>query len=284
MINQNEFEAEAKLAALRSYIGQFSHGNPADCPASTSIARQKDPTSSSETNFTFVPVISAGRAGSTLLMRLLNTIPYFHISGERAGILRSLSQSISGTRDPIILRRRLLAKGKEEAVSEFDRLTGTDKDPWYRSEHIDTLRFARSIGDVFMREIVGVRSTDKNMHYGYKDISFVDHLDDFTEAMQNLQLMYNQTRFVFLQRRPEDIAKSGWWQNEDREQSISKLIAFHSLQDSFAANNKEACLTIQFQNLTIDNAEQLCESLSTFFGTTVSIEDTVNCLRDRLHH
>ena len=137
-------------------------------------------------------IISYGRTGSTVLQRILNTLPNACIRGENNNILMSL------------------LKGQEAAVSarSMSHLS-TEKGPWYGAELVQPDAFAKALVSSFIETILCPPSDV--VYLGFKEIRWFLEPQEFHKLLDFISSYFPNAHFVFNTRRVEEVRKSGWW-------------------------------------------------------------------------
>jgi len=144
----------------------------------------------------FVFIVTYGRSASTLLMGLLNTIPGYNIRGENYNALYALHQADEAV-------RRATAR-----FAPYTRLT--PRHPWYGTPLVNVDGFRQGLVDAFVRNVLRPARGDRVI--GFKEIRCTpDHIADLDGYLTFLREAFPGSRIVFNHRRPEDVARSGWW-------------------------------------------------------------------------
>ena len=143
-------------------------------------------------------VITYGRSGSTLLQGVLDSIPGYDIKGENYSTLVPLFRSYRRSR---VTRYQY---GKDYCDS---------KNPWYGSDEIVPDSYAKSLCEVFIKEILrpkgGARVTGfKEIRYGGKEFP---SSDEAVEYLQFLKKFFPDAKFIFNERDLTATSKSAWW-------------------------------------------------------------------------
>ncbi|RLA70558.1 MAG: hypothetical protein DRG30_09145 [Epsilonproteobacteria bacterium] len=159
----------------------------------------------------FIFIITYGRSGSTVLMKVLNTIDGAEIKGENANALFPLFQSY---------KYACAAKDHEDENSLL-----VDH-PWYGANEIDTERYARKLTKVFIEEILNPNEATRVL--GFKEIRYADitNLEKLEEFVKFIRIFFPNSYIIFNRRNLEDVLKSaikaGWWKNLSNEKILDK--------------------------------------------------------------
>jgi hypothetical protein len=156
-------------------------------------------------------VITYGRSGSTILLRLLNAIDGYCIRGESNGIIGSLATSVHKLRQA------------HEKFGNGDR--GKEpSDPWYGIADVNPNAWAAALAEAFSREVL--RPPPDARASGFKDIRFTPrHLDEeaFDATIAFLSRSFENARLIFNTRDWREVARSGWWRDYRRSE-VRKII------------------------------------------------------------
>lgn len=156
----------------------------------------------------FVFVVTYGRSGSTILMKLINGMPGFDIKGENNGSVQQLIDAV-----------RLSEIGKEwyggDSADHVDH-------PWYGINRNFLDDHADQIRRIIARHIIHV-DRDKRVG-GFKEIRYFQ-LDDAAFMWHiNFLLGFRDARIVFLTRDVCQVKNSAWWKEGDPAE-VESLIA-----------------------------------------------------------
>lgn len=169
-------------------------------------------------------IISQGRDGSTLLLRILNEIPGYNIYGENFNMIGSMMDIHIGLNTITGMISR----------SDYDKKSIENpkyKPSWYNSYNKDDVN--KNIKG-FLESIIN--DCDARV-WGCKEIRWaVDYQDkktlipykQFHKRLDHLKSLYPNCKFIFTERDLESQLKSGWWQTtENARDIISKLKKYY---------------------------------------------------------
>ncbi|MCP5368222.1 MAG: sulfotransferase [Hyphomicrobiales bacterium] len=200
--------------------------------------------------YTYVFVITYGRSGSTLLMKLLNAVDGFDLKGENHNNLFHLFQSIRA----IDLSRDIVANQEI-----------TEDHPWYGADRIDREAFARTCLDAFVAQVL--RPSPGSATLGFKEIRHLDiHMgdDDFVAYMDFLRDTFPGARIIFNTRDAAQVRRSAWFAKQDPDAVTASI---HAADRRFAAyaQANPCCFVIDYQDM-IDRSGRL-DDLFAFLGS-----------------
>lgn len=206
-------------------------------------------------------IVAQGRSGSTLLLKLLNSINGYNICGENHGALSQLSAFY----DSILRTEKLVprAKGKSLEYTELfsrpprkDNYSGFE---WYNVYQLDFIE------DKLRELIFGMfNSSQEYRVWGFKEIRFglgtiYNHFninyDKFSSELNFLKQLFPQAKIIFLTRNTEDLIKSAWWANNP-EQSRKTLNKQKHLFEKYQDDNLSFCYHVYYYDL-INNTKRL---------------------------
>lgn len=142
-------------------------------------------------------VITYGRSGSTVLMKLLNSIDGFCIRGENNGILSQLAIAASDLKDV------------HSVQSKYNHSSAA---PWYGITDVDPACFSKKLSSMFVEELLcppkGTRVTGfKEIRFSSEDISD----EAYKKVIAFMADEFPGSRFIFNTRNWREVARSGWW-------------------------------------------------------------------------
>jgi hypothetical protein len=163
-------------------------------------------------------IFGAGRSGTTLLQRLLNSYPDTLIWGEHAGVLEQLADGFfRGVEDPNLFRHALpleqVLTGTDARESWQAWMTWFSADRW-------TAAFRTMVDTLFRPG--GLRG---KTYWGFKDIRYGERPRDRT--LDLLHALFPEAVFVFIVRDPRNVIAS-------RRRMWGGLRSFAALRDAAA--------------------------------------------------
>ncbi|NVO29184.1 sulfotransferase [Donghicola sp. C2-DW-16] len=145
----------------------------------------------------YVFVITYGRSGSTVLMRLLNMIDGWCIRGENMGALNLMA---------------LVSARLRSAQAESSANSGRVTHPWYGIGDVNPSAVGSALSSLFEHEFL--RPDEDTRVTGFKEIRFTpDHVSDqdYTDIIHFMAEEFPNSRFIFNTRSWREVARSGWW-------------------------------------------------------------------------
>lgn len=173
----------------------------------------------------FVVVLSQGRAGSTLILRMLNASPNVRICGENNKAfdhLQSFFESYRGA--------------TRNHTSDFYKLA-------WMLPCDEAMLLSR------LREMATSLYNPSGAHrvFGFKEIRY--GLNGKLETdLAFLRLLFPKLKVIFNVRRTEDCVKSQWWA-ADPENSAKTLDALHDSFWDYYTRNRNRCYWMPFEEL-----------------------------------
>jgi hypothetical protein len=192
------------------------------------LARRKPPPP--ELPFRYVFIVTYGRSGSTVLQNVLATIDGFHVAGENADALAGLFYSY-----------RSACEARDEQGNEPRR---NPSDPWRGADRIDPEHYARTLAHAFVEELIQPPARARMI--GFKEVRYIDHLDDFDEYVGFIQMAFAPAFVVFNKREAAAVVQSGWWKDYPREPLIAKIERFDALAAAYAARRPADTIVLDY--------------------------------------
>lgn len=225
-------------------------------------------------NSNCVFIIAQGRSGSTLLLKLLNSINGYNICGENHGAISQLSAFY----DSILRTEKLIpkAQGKSLEYSElFDRPPRKDNYSGFEWYNVYQLDFVEEK----LRELIfGMfNPIERYRVWGFKEIRFglgtiYNHFninyEKFSSELNLLKRLFPQAKFIFLTRDTKDLIKSAWWANNP-EQSKKTLEKQKYLFKEYENSNLSFCYHVYYYDI-INNTKNL-QGMYNFLGEDFQI-------------
>jgi hypothetical protein len=208
--------------------------------------------------------VTYGRSGSTLLQGILNTINGVLIRGENENVFYDFFKSY----------QKLLK------VSLWQKNAILPNQAWFGmglfncSLFMDHLR-ELSRGILLADQYEG----SEGLCLGFKEIRYIDVIDDLENYLDFLTDLFPNTALLFNTRNLEDVAKSGWWKNENEEEVLGKLRALEERFFEYASNHSNS-FHIDYSDVVNKSTKLKC--LFDFIGAPYH-EDTVDIVLNVTH-
>lgn len=152
-------------------------------------------------------IVTYGRSGSTLLQRLIQTIPGCTLRGENFNAIEGIWQSAGRVRKT----RSLWGKEKQPELS-----------PWYGADQVRPQIYANALIDAMIAHVL--RPPRDARYFGFKEIRYITLDDRFPEVLDFMRAHFKDAFFIFNSRNAEDVLKSAWWKNKNPNH-IRKMVA-----------------------------------------------------------
>lgn len=227
----------------------------------------------------YVFIVTYGRSGSTLLMKILNAIDGACIRGENNDCLEPLLRSIHRVESSnnITSHRQVYLNSKQSAD---DSIQNTPSDPWYGAERISLDDYARTVLDAFVSQILHPKSDTRLL--GFKEIRYIDSKGFFQTQMEYMLKFFPNSRIIFLTRDPREVANSGWWRQQDMNAVIERINRADQRFHRFLENNKQSCF--HFDYAMYSEGFEAINKLLSFLGEEVDRQTIEEILSTRLDH
>lgn len=217
-------------------------------------------------NFKSILIITYGRSGSTLLQGLLNSIDCCLIRGENSNFCYYLFKAY-------------------QSIGLAQSQNGeTPQSPWFGSQFFNDRLFISQCKLIVYKFLLGDHYLDneKINCYGFKEIRYSsNHIsNDFENYLKFLSKLFPNVAFIFNTRDLNDVADSGWWKIQQKEEVIQHIkeleITFYSYMTKFPDNT----FHITYEDIIL-KSEKLKE-LYRFLGAAYE-EGKVNDILSKPH-
>ena len=230
----------------------------------------------------YVFIATYGRSGSTLLMKVLNAIEGACIRGERGNSLSPVLRAISIIQHEsnFSVRRAEAAKPFEERSAHWQQIMGTVDDPWYGSESVDPVLYAKLALDAYVRAVL--LPPDEVTFLGLKEISFHEVGSAFEANMTCLLEFFPNSKIIFLTRDIAQVANSGWWRDMAYSAVEKRLQDANARFESFQLEHADRCMMFDYSQFAEGYDGVL--PLFDFLGVSVAEETVAEILSKKLSH
>lgn len=199
----------------------------------------------------FILLCCQGRSGSTLLLRLLNTIDGYYLMGENSGAVKNLLYFYKSIKQVEEIRNR---KNQEHYTLAWNN-------------NFDYDLIINNIDGIFRN----LYWSDKHKIFGFKEVRFgMGAYPAFEEEMNLLKEFFPNLKIVFLTRHIDELVSSAWW-SKNPEQSKKQLLQqqenFKTYIEKTQANTSTSetfIFSLTYEDLC-DNKEKLIK-LYDFLG------------------
>jgi hypothetical protein len=213
----------------------------------------------------YVFIATYGRSGSTLIQKILGSIPGYHITGENFFALHGLFRSYQNA-------ERTKSRNGQDPLS-IDS-------PWFGADQIDPLNYGRRLADLFIEEIV--KPPEGSRTVGFKEVRFAEYMDELEEFLDFIRVFFRPTRVVFNLRKAEDVAKSGWWKDQPTDSVIAMVERFDAKARSYVNAHPDEAIIVSYDRY-VENSEALMD-LFKFLGETFNRNSIDEALKVPLNH
>lgn len=178
-------------------------------------------------------IVTYGRTGSTLLQKLLGSLPGHYMAGENHACLHGV---YAAWRDASILKTRY---GWGHEASDH---------PWHGADVADPDGYARAMVAGFVDNIL--RPPRGTRVAGFKEIRYLT--EDLRDYLLFIDRFLAPATFVINTRRVDDVAQSAWWQHSDRDALAAKVARFEAVTDALVAEFPDRFIKIDYDRWTRD--------------------------------
>ena len=121
-----------------------------------------------------------------------------------------------------------------------DMGTDTPTHPWFGAHQLDPDGFLQGIRPMIKHQLLGQEAEDTNIVYGFKEIRYLDHLDELKAYLLFLQTVFPNPAFIFNIRNHQDVVRSAWWKQMDPHKAKTLLEKTESAFMDFAREHDNA--------------------------------------------
>lgn len=211
-------------------------------------------------------IVTYGRSGSTVLQKVLQSIPGYFFRGENNHMLYPL----------YITYRR---------AHEMRHLHGyaplPPEEPWYGADEVDPEAFGRRLCKVFSRFIL--QPPEGTRVLGFKEIRYHQARDDLFEPyLDFIAKNFPGTKFVFNTRRWQEVVKSGWWADMKEENVRALVERADGLFADYVRKNPSNCHAMRYEDFK-GNPDAF-EGLFDFLGEHFDRQKVEGLIAQQLNH
>ena len=219
-------------------------------------------------DYTYLFIITYGRSGSTVLMRLLNAAPDIDIKGENYAALEGLFQSVNSA---------------ERALQHIRGDTDGPDHPWYGASAVDAVGYRTAMIDAFVTHVL--RPPEGARRIGFKEIRHrSEQMTDetFESYVTFLLTTFPDARIIFNTRDWRSVAKSAWLAARSRARVRRDIEATDARFRKAHATMPERTMMFDYSDLQADSAR--LSALMDFVGADLSEDEVAAVLARPLTH
>lgn len=201
-------------------------------------------------------VVTYGRSGSTLLQGILNSIDGCVVRGENMNLCFHFFlayQSIKESKKMVNIQKKI---GAQNA--------------WYGAELLDEELYLSHIKNLVRKLLLAGEEQQAVKCYGFKEVRYLEHMKEFTEYLNFLEMIFPSPAIIFNTRRMDDVLKSGWWKRLDKDASSCKIEKLESLFKEYQKSHSNS-FGVTYDDIV--NETQLLRGLFEFLGAEYRPED-----------
>jgi hypothetical protein len=184
---------------------------------------------------TYAFIVTYARSGSTLLQKILSSLPHSHFSGENNDALNGLWASFRSAR-----------LTREEQGSERRNGTG---DPWRGAHLISPERYNKRLSEVFVDEIV--QPPANSTLIGFKEVRYFDHEDDLEDYLDYIRMTFHPCLLIFNRRDADAVSRSAWWKGHAAD-IAAEVRKFDARIDAYSVRYPEESIIVDYDAYCAD--------------------------------
>lgn len=213
-------------------------------------------------------VVTYGRSGSTILSKVLNSIPGAEIKGENFHALLPIFEAI----------QRARRTKREHGEKKYPTAASN---PWYGAEKIEPSVFENKLVSAFIDTIL---NPSKDVRYiGFKEIRYSSAGKNLNRYLNFILSSFPNAKIIFNTRCPLDTSSSGWYKKMDQDWVIQDLQSQINKFEEFHKNNRENTFLVRYEDFK-GNPDYF-ESIFNFIGEKTFDRDLIeSILNTKLTH
>jgi hypothetical protein len=184
-------------------------------------------------DYSYVFIVTYGRTGSTLLQKLISSIPGTYVAGENHN---SLHGAFAAWRDATTLKTKY-----GWGFQPIDH-------PWHGALAADPDAYARAMVDGFITHIL--RPPRGARRIGFKEIRYLTA--DLGDYLRFIDRFLAPAVFIINTRTIDEVAQSAWWKDVDRDQLAADIARFEAITDAIVAECPDRFIKIDYGDWTAD--------------------------------
>lgn len=208
-------------------------------------------------------IVTYGRTGSTLLQKLLGSLPGVYMAGEN---YNSLHAAFAGWRDASVLKVKY-GWGHQP----IDH-------PWHGASAADPDGYARAMVAGFVANIL--RPPHGSRTIGFKEIRYLTA--DLRDYLLFIDRFLAPAMFVINTRSVDAVAQSAWWKDADKQQLAADIARFEAVTDALVAEFPDRFVKIDYARWTVD--PEVLRPVFTMIGAPFDAARIAATLAVRLEH
>jgi hypothetical protein len=213
--------------------------------------------SAAKIRFDHVLIVSYGRSGSTILQGVLNSINGLLIRGENGNIFYEFFGLLRNV----------------DRLQRYSRSGFSPSFAWFGITELTYSRLIHDLRPMARQWLLGDQADNPAVTaVGFKEVRYMDFSleegsstpkDELVDYLAFLEELFPNAAFVFNTRDPGEVAKSGWWADEDPSTVIAEIAELEALFSEFAVDRSN-CFQIDYADVVKKGAA--LQNLFVFLG------------------
>lgn len=184
-------------------------------------------------------LVTYGRSGSTLLSRMIRTVPGMCFRGENYNVLAHLYRAYAAS------YRTVNAMKKNFPLE--------DSSPWYGADVIDPDKVADSLVECFIEQIIKPETTARWI--GFKEIRYYELGDELDEFLDFVRMFFPNVRIVFNTRSWRDVAKSSWYTKKPEVEVRDFIKTMDARFAAYCDRHSDSSISLKYERYVDDLVE-----------------------------
>jgi hypothetical protein len=196
-----------------------------------SLARQRLPWSAAPQSHVFI--VTYGRTGSTLLQKLIGSLPGHYMAGENHDCLHGVFEA---WQNACVLKEKY--GWGYQAVDH----------PWHGAHVADPDGYARAMVAAFIDNIL--KPPRGSRVIGFKEIRYLTA--DLRDYLLFIDRFLAPAKFIINTRSVDAVAQSAWWKTVDKDTLAADVARFNDITDALVAEFPDRFVKIDYARWTTD--------------------------------
>lgn len=122
--------------------------------------------------------------------------------------------------------------------------------PWHGADQMRPVKFGASLVDAFVENVLAP-PTDA-LWFGFKEIRYNALGDDFPMVMDFMHHHFKNAWFIFNTRNADDVTRSGWWKDWDRDDVVRLVEGMDARFADYAAQYPDRAFLVNHADFCDD--------------------------------
>ena len=180
-------------------------------------------------------IVTYGRSGSTLLQRMIQTIPGCTIRGENNNVMETIWRSATRIR---------------KTRADWGKSAQPELSPWHGADLVRPHVFAAGMVDSMVNSVLMPPKDAR--YFGFKEIRYVRLGNELPKLLDFMRTHFKDAFFVFNTRSADDVMKSRWWKNKEPQHVRTMVETSDRLFAEYHAAHPEFTELLKYEEFSND--------------------------------